>query len=78
MVDDTELPHPIGWFRAILTAVVIAVVGIAALVYGTNAALTKVHSLNRSSLVGITTAMFFVVLIALGWALRWLQRRNVI
>ena len=78
MADDTDLPPPIGWFRAILTAAVIAVVGIAVLVYGTNAVLTKVHGLNRSSLVGIATTMFFVVLIALAWALRQLQRRKMI
>jgi hypothetical protein len=78
MHDDTELPSKIGWFRAILTAVVIVVVGIAILVYGSNAVLTKVHGKTRSSLVGIVTPLFFVVLFALAWALRQLQRRKMI
>jgi hypothetical protein len=79
MPDETEEDHPrIGWIRAILTAAGIAAVGIAVLVYGTNAVLTKVHSLNRGNRVGIATTMFFVVLFALAWALRQLQRRHVI
>ena len=79
MVDDTGKPPPhIGWIRAILTATAIAVVGIAVLVYGMNAVLTKVHNLNRGNLVGIATTMFFVVLLALAWALRRLQRRHLI
>ena len=48
------------------------------LVYGTNAVLTKVHGKTRSSLVAIATTMFFVVLFALAWALRQLQRRKMI
>jgi hypothetical protein len=78
MHDDTELPPKIGWFRAILTAVVIVAVGIAILVYGSNAVLTKVHGKTRSSLVGIVTPLFFVVLFAFAWALRQLQRRKII
>jgi hypothetical protein len=73
-----DAPPRIAWTRAILTAAAIAVVGIVVLVYGTNAVLTKVHSLNRGNRVGIATTMFFVVLFALGWALRRLQRRHVI
>jgi hypothetical protein len=78
MDDDKDLPPTIGWLRAMLTAVVIVVVGIAILVYGSNAVLTKVHGKTRSSLVGIVTPLFFVVLIALAWALRQLQRRKII
>jgi hypothetical protein len=37
-----------------------------------------VHGKTRSSLVGIVTPLFFVVLIALAWALRQLQRRKII
>jgi hypothetical protein len=77
MPDDDDLPHPIGWFRAIVTAVVIVVVGTAVLVYGSNAVLTM-HGKTRSSLVGIVTPLFFVVLIALAWALRQLQRRGML
>ena len=78
MDDDKDLPPTIGWFRAILTAVVIVVVGIAILVYGSNAVLTKVHGKTRSSLVGIVTPLFFVVLFAVAWSLRQLQRRNIL
>ncbi len=78
MVDDNEPAPNIGWIRAMVTAAVIVVVGIAILVYGTNAILTKFHSVARSNLVGIATPMFFVVLLAFAWALRQLQRRNQI
>jgi hypothetical protein len=77
MDDDKQLPHPISWPRAILTAVVIVAVGIALLVYGSNAVLTM-HGKTRSSLVGIVTPLFFIVLIAIAWALRQLQRRKII
>jgi hypothetical protein len=75
MVDGRE--PPLGWVRAIVTAAIIAAVAIAALVYAPNAVLTKVHSLNRGNLVGLACGMFFVALFALTWALRGLQRRNV-
>jgi hypothetical protein len=78
MTDDTDTPSPIGWFRAILTTAVITLVAIALLVYGTNAVLTKVHGKTHGSLVAVATTMFFVVLLALAWALRQLQRRKLI
>jgi hypothetical protein len=77
MDDDNEPPHTIGWPRAILTAVAVVVVAIALLVYGSNAILT-LHGKTRSSLVGIVTPLFFVVLIAMAWGLRQLQRRKII
>jgi hypothetical protein len=76
--DDNEPARPIGWMRAILSAAVILIVGIAILVYGSNAVLTKVHGKTRSSLVGIVTPLFFVMLFALACALRQLQRRKII
>ena len=79
MVDDKQdPPNPIGWPRAIVTAIVIVVVGFGVLVYGGNAVLTKVHGVTRSSLVGIVTPGFFVVLIVMAWVLRQLQRRKMI
>ena len=78
MDDDTDAPHAIGWFRAILTALVITIVGIAVLVYGSNAVLTKIHGKTRGSLVGIVTPLFFVLLFAMAWILRQLQRRKII
>ncbi len=64
MDDDKELPHPISWLRAVLSAVAILVVGVAVLVYGSNAVL-RMHGKTRSSLVGIVTPLFFVLLVAL-------------
>ena len=77
MDDEKELPHTLGWPRAILTAVAVVVVGIALLVYGSNAILTM-HGKTRTSLVGVVTPLFFVVLIAMAWGLRQLQRRKMI
>jgi protein-S-isoprenylcysteine O-methyltransferase Ste14 len=78
MDDHNEPPAPIGWPRALVTTAVIVVVAIGALVYGTNAVLTKIHGKTRSSLVAVATLMFFILLIALAWALRQLQRRKII
>jgi hypothetical protein len=78
MTDDTALPRPIGWLRAVLTVAVITIVGIGVLVYGTNAVLTNVHGKTRGSLVAVATTMFLVGLLALAWALRQLQRRKII
>ncbi|MGZ4736750.1 MAG: hypothetical protein ACXVJW_03795 [Acidimicrobiia bacterium] len=78
MTDDTDGSPSIGWLRAILTVAVITVVGIAVLVYGTNAVLTKWHGRTRGSLVALATTIFFVGLLALAWALRRLQRRKII
>jgi hypothetical protein len=75
MADD---PRPIGWLRAILSAAIIVAVGIGALVYGSNAVLTKVHGKTRSSLVAVVTIGFFVVLFAMAWLLRRLQKKRVI
>ena len=61
-----------------MTAAIIVVVGIGVLVYGANAVLTQIHGKTRSSLVGIVTPLFFVVLLAMAWALRQLQRRKII
>ena len=79
MSGDAEEPAPrIGWLRAILTAAIIVVVGIALCVIVPDQILKRVHSLNRHNLVAIATAMFFVVLFAMAWSLRVLQRRKVL
>ncbi len=88
MADTTDTAAPvasagdgaahIGWGRAILTAAIIAVVGIVACVYGTNAILTRVHSWNRHSRVFAATVWFFATLLALAWGLRRLQRSKII
>jgi hypothetical protein len=78
MIDHDDAPANIGWPRALLTAAVIVIVGILALVYVPNWILTKINGKTRSSLVGVATSVFFVVLFALAWALRVLQRRKAI
>jgi hypothetical protein len=78
MTDHDDSSPPIGWLRAIFTAAAIALIGIAVLVYATNAVLTKWHGRTRSSLVGLATVMFFVALLTMAWALRALQRRKII
>jgi multisubunit Na+/H+ antiporter MnhG subunit len=77
-MTDHDDPAPIGWLRALLSAAVIVIVGIVALVYVPNWILTKIHGKTRSSLVAVATITFFVLLFALAWALRFLQRRKVI
>ena len=60
------------------SVLVIAVVAIGVLVYGTNAVLNRLTGLDRGQRVGIATTLFFVALFALAWALRRLQQRRVI
>ncbi len=79
MVDAPESPAPaIGWTRAILSAVVILVVGVAVLVYSTDAVLKRLIGLDRSQRVGIATAVFLLGLLLLAWLLRRLQQRRLI
>ena len=68
----------IGWIRAFVSAAVIVVVGIVALVYVPNWVLTKIHGKTRSSLVAVATTLFFVLLFVLAWGLRRLQSKKII
>jgi len=76
--DKAHSPHTIGWLRAILTALAVTVIGFCLLVYGSNAILTKIHGKTRGSLVAVVATFFFIVLIAMAWGLRQLQRRKII
>lgn len=76
--DDDVAQAVISWPRAISTAVLVAVVGVGLLAYGTNALLERLTGLDRSQRVGIATVWFGVVLVALAFGLRRLQRRGVI
>ena len=78
MTEEHDAPAIISWPRAIVAAVLIAAVGILALVSVPNWILTRIHGKTRSSLVALVTIGFFVVLFALAWTLRWLQRKRVI
>jgi hypothetical protein len=75
---EHEGEHEVSWPRAIVATLVILVAGIGALVYGSNAVLTRAQRLTRHAQVAIVTTGFFVLLVALAWALRRLQRRNMI
>lgn len=72
--DEHAPTVAIGWLRAMVTGVLIVMVGIAALAYGTNALVTRLTSLDRSQRVGVATACFFIVFAAVAWGLRRLQR----
>lgn len=79
MVDAPDSPTAaIGWTRAVLSAVALVLAGVAVLVYGANAVLTRLGGLDRSPRVGIATVGFFVGLFALAWLLRRLQQRHLI
>lgn len=78
-VMDEDVPQSvISWPRAILTALLVAIVGLGLLAYGTNYLLEHLTSLERSQRVGVATTWFFVVLAALAFGLRRLQRRGVL
>jgi hypothetical protein len=78
-VDDPTAREPtIGWLRAGASTLLIAVVAIGVLVYGTNAVLNRLTGIDRGQRVAIATTLFFVALFALAWALRRLQQRHVI
>lgn len=68
----------ISWPRAVISAVVIAVVGLGLLAYGTNTLVTKLTSVGRGARVGIATTYFFVVLCGIAFTLRRLQRRGIL
>jgi hypothetical protein len=67
-----------GWPRAILETLIVVVVGVAALVYGPNLILTRLHGLSRGGRVALATVWFSVFFVVLAWSLRRLQRRHVI
>ena len=80
MVGNSSEPSEprLGWLRAAVSVLVVTAVAIGVLLYGTNALLNRLTSLDRGQRVGIATAVFFVAFFALAWALRRLQQRHVI
>ncbi len=72
--DEPE--HEISWLRAVLSGVAVLVVGIGAAVVGANRILTKALAVTRGGREALATALFLVVLVALSWALRWMQGRG--
>ena len=75
-MDDRTGPAAIPWWRALLTAVVIMLVGFVLLAWLPNYLLTHLDSLSRSARVTVVTTEFFVVLFVMAWALRRLQARH--
>jgi hypothetical protein len=66
----------IGWLRAILSGLVVLLVGFGGGLLGANAILTKALGLTRDARQWLATALFLVVVIVGAWALRWLQERG--
>jgi len=78
-VDDrSEQPSGLSWLRATGISVVISVVGVALLAYVPNLIVTHLTSLVHSARVAIAVAWFFIVLLGLALAMRWLQGRKVL
>jgi hypothetical protein len=73
-----EQSPTIGWPGAIAFSLIVLVVGFFGAVVGANAILTKSLALTRTAREWLATALFFVVLIVLTAALRWLQHRGVV
>jgi hypothetical protein len=78
VAGEPDLGAEIGWGRAIASGLAILVVGFLGGLGGANLVLTKALGLTRDARQWIATALFFVVVIVLAWALRWLQQRGLI
>ena len=71
-MSTTESDAPraaIGWGRAVLTGLVVIVVGAVAAVGGANAVLTRATGLSRDVREYIASIVFLAVVIVLAWAL---------
>ena len=68
----------LGWLRAVLTGLGIAVGLAVVLVWVPELVLTTLTGLERSTRVTIATSWFFVALGLAAWALRRLQARRLI
>ncbi len=85
--DPSTRPEPtgaardgaeIGWVRALVSGLVILVVGFGGAVYGADWILTDAQRLRRTPREWLATGLFFLVVIGLAWVLRRLQARKVI
>jgi hypothetical protein len=68
----------IGWLRAILSGVLILVVGLGLSVGVTNTMLTGLTGMSRDTVVLLATGVFLAVVVVMAWVLRRLQARGVI
>ena len=68
----------IGWIRAVLSGVIVLVVGLAASVGVANLILTKATGLSRNIREYVASVVFLAVVFLLAWALRRLQAHGLI
>ena len=79
MVEGVEeQPASIGWGRAVLSALLIVVVGAVLFIFGPNWLLTHLTGLSRNGRVAVVTIGFAVFFVLFVWGLRRLQARRVI
>jgi len=77
--NGDDLPAAsIGWVRAVLTGMIVLVVGLAASVGVANLILTKATGLSRSVREYVASLVFLAVVFVLAWALRRLQAHGLI
>jgi len=74
---DGEHPE-IGWPRAIVTGIVILVVGVGLTVVAANEIILRVTSISRDSVAYLASAVFLFFVVVLAFVLRRLQRRGLI
>jgi hypothetical protein len=77
-LGDVRATSAIGWGRAVISAVVILVVGLVLLVYLPNWVLENLTGVGRHGRVAVTTAGFFALFFGFAWVLRRLQAHGVI
>ena len=76
--DEDAAGASISWIRAVLTGVIVLVVGLAASVGVANLILTKATGLSRSVREYMASVVFLAVVFLLAWALRRLQAHGLI
>ena len=76
--EDDVPAASIGWIRAVLTGVIVLVVGLAASVGVANLILTKATGLSRNIREYVASVVFLAVVFLLAWALRRLQAHGLI
>ena len=77
--DEDDVPAAsIGWIRAVLTGLIVLVVGLAASVGVANLILTRATGLSRNVREYVASVVFLAVVFLLAWALRRLQAHGLI
>ena len=76
--DEDAAGTSIGWIRAVLSGVIVLVVGLTASVGVANLILTKATGLSRNIREYVASVVFLAVVFLLAWALRRLQAHGLI